>query len=622
MVPLLAALPALVLLLAGVECLLVRLALPWRGFRPELFLHTAGLWLALGLLALFPAWLTLRLIRRRSAGSASAKRAALAVPVLLGWMVAPVLVHATLDRNIGLEANLVELASWRPWIEVALVLSALAVGLLGIGTLLARVRPRIVSAVALALALVLGFWPARKLASASAVVKAHGPNVLLLVWDTTRADFIEPYGCARPTTPNLERLAAQSILFEDSLSTASFTFSSHLTLLTGVYPSTHGARLLGLRYDPRRAASVTDAFRRAGWRTGGFVGTDVLAGRTGIRYGFEIYDDEVDPAVCETKAWKLVHDLQALGARLCRSLRNNGEPHWFQDFQRPGEEVLERALAWIENGDERPWFCFVNLYDAHWPYLPEADGRALVSPYAGPLDGYFDRSDRWDPLYPIQEDDRRHMVELYQGELLELDLAVDRFLRELELERGATAVLVTADHGEAFGESGQWKHEDVLEPHVRVPLLLRPAASAPEGQRISAPVSGVDVGPTLLALAGLEPLSGMEGKNLLGELDADRVRYVEDRDHSGPLDVRIALYRGRWKLVRRGLDEIARFELYDLASDPRGETDVSAGHRDVLAELAETLAERRAAFDAAEQRVEAEAGDMDALRGLGYAGGR
>lgn len=618
---LLRALPVLVLLLAGVESLLVRHTLSWRSFRAELFVQAAGLWLVLGLLALPPAWVTLRFLGRRRAGSAPEKRAALAVLVLGSWMVAPVLVHATLDRSVGLDANLVELAAWRPWIEVACVLFALGVLLLGIRALLTRVRPRIVSLAALAVALILGFWPAQKFASAKSPVQARGPNVLLLVWDTTRADFLEPYGCARPTTPNLERLAAQSILFEDSLSTASFTFTSHLTLLTGVYPSTHGARLLGLRYDPRRAHSVADALRRAGWRTGGFVGTDVLAGRTGIRYGFEVYDDEVDPAVCETKAWKLVHDLQAFGARFSRALRNNGEPHWFQDFQRPGEEVLERALAWIENGDDRPWFCFVNLYDVHWPYLPEADGRSLVSPYQGPLDGYFDRSDRWDPRYSLQEDDRRHMVELYQGELLELDLAVDRFLRELELERGDTAVLVTSDHGEAFGESGQWKHEDLLEPHVRVPLLLRPAASAPEGRRVSAPVSGVDVGPTLLALAGIEPLPGMEGKNLLGELDLDRVRYVEDRDHSGPLDVRIALYRGRWKLVRRGLDENARFELYDLIDDPRGETDVSADHRELLAELAAILAERRAAFDAAERHVE-ETGDMDALRGLGYAGGR
>src|SRR6185436_3905918 len=140
---------------------------------------------------------------------------------------------------------------------------------------------------------------------------------------------------------------------------------------------------------PERASSVAALLRANGYRTGGFVGTDVLAGRTGIRAGFEVYDDQVDPAACDTFAWRFVHALQSLAARFAPGLRFNGRPHWIQDFQRPGGEVLARASAWIRRDDPRPWFCFVNLYDVHWPYLPEGDGTRFVRSYEGPVDGYL-----------------------------------------------------------------------------------------------------------------------------------------------------------------------------------------------------------------------------------------
>ncbi len=621
MLPLLRVLPVLALFLAGIECWLVRRALPWRAFRPELFLHAAALWAALGLVACVPAFLSGRWLARRSARRVDAAEPAqpsTPAPLLLGWMALPVLLHSTLDRHVGLDADLSGLAHLRPWSEVFLVLGAGGLVLLGLARALARLRPILVAAPALVLALGLGFTPPGRPTPGAAAPPARGPNVLLLVWDTTRSDRLQPYGYARTTTPNLERFAREALLFEDSLSPATFTLSSHLSLLTGVLPSTHGSRLCLPGFEADRATSVAEAFQREGWRTGAFVGTDVLAGRTGIRRGFEVYDDEVDPLLCETRAWRSLHDLQSLLARLAPGLRRNGEPHWIQDFQRPAAEVLARARAWIDDGDARPWFCFVNLYDAHWPYLPRAEGRALVSAYDGPVDGYFDRSDAWTEGYAMSAADARHLSELYEGELFELDRAVDGFLRAFALERGGTAVVLTADHGEAFGELGRFKHEDVIEPQVRVPLLVRLPEPRPLGRRVEAPVSGIDVGPTLLALAGLAPLTGMEGASLLSEIDPARVRYVEDRDHLDPTDVRIALYRGPWKLVRRGLGGEARYELFDLAADPAAGKDVSAEHSTVQAELEELLEQRRERFDAEERSADGPDAIGDALRGLGY----
>ncbi|HEX6883505.1 MAG TPA: sulfatase-like hydrolase/transferase, partial [Planctomycetota bacterium] len=295
----------------------------------------------------------------------------------------------------------------------------------------------------------------------------------------------------------------------------------------------------------------------------------------------------------------------------------NGRPHWIQDFQRPASEVLARARGWIARDDPRPWFCFVNLYDVHWPYLPEGEGRELVQPYDGPVDGFLFRSDRWQPGYALDADDVRHVNDLYDGELLDLDREVRGFLDALALERGGTAVLVTSDHGEGLGEHGTWNHDDVREPQVRVPLILRLPEPAPRAARSARPVSGIDVAPTLLALAGLEVPPTMEGLDLTGELPAERVRWVDDRDHLDPDDHRFALYEGCFKLVRFGSGASVRHELYDLCSDPLGFTDVQAAHPELAAEL---LARLEARTGDAEVVAGDSEGSAAALQALGYTG--
>ncbi len=617
---LLAALPFLALVLGAAETVMARAELPWRPRDPALAWQASLLWLALGALALAPAWLTLRLLRRRD------RSGPWPPAVLLGWMALPIAVHGVLDRHTQLGGATRGLASARTALEVGATL-AVGLALLWIlARLLRGLRGRALAALAAGAALLAATLLPPRAAAQPAPARDAGagagrPNLLLLVWDTCRSDRLQPYGFERPTSPGLADLAQQSVVFERSLSTSVFTFTSHLSLLTGVYPSTHGARLLRMRYDPTRATSIATTLRAAGYRTGAFVGTDVLAGRTGLRDGFERYDDQVDPPVCDTRAWQAVHDVQTLLAARFPGLRNNGEPHWFQRFQRPAGAVLARALAWLREDDPRPWFCFVNLYDVHWPYVPdERAARELVGPYAGAVDGYLFRSDRWRAGQAISEDDRRHVRELYEAEIRQLDGAVSGFLDALALERGGTAVLVTADHGEAFGERDQWYHEDIGEVQVRVPFLVRRPEPAPQGERRRTPVSGVDVAPTLLALAGLPPPEDMEGRDALAlPEDAPRTLFVEDRDHPDPRDVRIALYEQGYKLVRHGLGSDARYELYDLSHDPGALHDLAAERPDVLARLRALLDVRRAAFDEEEAQQAADGGLSDALYGLGYA---
>jgi arylsulfatase A-like enzyme len=624
LVSLLLPLPVLAIVLAALETVLARAAMPWRAGEVRLFFEAYFLWVGLGLLALLPARPTLRFLDARSRPWPARGTDARPWIVLLGWMVLPVAGAATLGEHTTL-VGFAGLASVRPWLELGGALGGIVLALALLGRWLGSVPGARTASAGVVLSLGVALWiPSRPEPAASAPAPAR-PNLLLLVWDTCRSDRLEAYGYARPTTPHLAELAKESIVFEDSLSASTFTFTSHLSLLTGAYPATHGARLLDMRFDPARAGSIAEELTAAGYRTGGFVGTDVLSGRTGIRRGFEVYDDEVDPPLCDTFAWGFVHDVQTLLSGAIPALRFNGQPHWIQDFQRPASEVLERALAWIHRDDPRPWFCFVNLYDAHWPYLPEGEGRSsFVRPYDGPVDGYLFRSDRWRGGYRMTSADESHVGDLYDGELLDLDAEVDRFVRALELERGGTAVLLTADHGEGLGEGdspvgGLWNHDDVREPQVRVPLVLRLPERSPEGRRVRAPVSGVDVAPTLLALAGLEPGPNVEGRNLLaGEPASGRERWVDDRDHFSPDEFRWAFYRGSFKLVRTGAGSAASYELFDLAADPAATTDVQREHPEVLAEMVARLEARTPSGAATPSGPGWSEGD--ALQALGYAG--
>jgi len=625
----LVALPILALVFGAVDTLLVRWEFDHRPLQAPLFWQSALLWLAFGVLALVPASLAQRLVsRRRDGGPPGAREQAASVAWLAAWMAGPVLVHARVDRHTAIGGDVSGLLSLGALLDLLLGLAFVALLFFATRAAVARLGGLRLGAAlalaALACGLFVGFRADTGGTGSSVAEAPAGPNVLLMVWDTTRSKNLSLYGYGRETTPFLDRVAETSLVFDRARSASSYTLTSHLSMLTGVYPSHHGARLRRQVFDPFATPSVAEDFARAGYRTGAFVGTGVLRAQTGAAWAFEHFDDLVDPPVSDTHAWALVHDLQAVLAATVPGMSFNGLPHWFQDFQRPARRVLENARAWIEEPDPRPWFCLINMYDVHWPYVPAPEARERwVRPYDGPADGYLKRSDRYRKEYKLRGPDRLHVRDLYDGEMWSLDREVEAFLAAIDLDR--TAVVITSDHGEAFGEGGRWEHDDILECQVRVPLIVRPAGGI-AGHRSDVPASGVDVAPTLLALAGLEPLAGegpgprFDGIDLLAA-DAHRSLLVEDRDHLDPLDVRLALYEGKWKLLRLGLGTGLTWELFDLEADPEGLSDVAADHPDVVEELKGRMEALRAAWGADDERDLLQGGDVnaEALEALGYA---
>lgn len=630
--PLIRVLPFLALLGAAVDTVLVRREFSHRPVGLDLFLQAFALWCVFALLALIPAGLQAARRRRREPSAPPASTLEAATDLAL-WLCVPVFMHARLNTHTRIGADLAAFLAPGPWIELVLI------GL-GVWLVLRFVRPAVARLPALPLGLAvavlsIGAGALLPLSAerglAAGIPAAEGrPNVLLLIWDTARAKSLRLTGYGRTTTPNLDRLAEDSLVFRKARSVSAYTLTSHLSMLTGVYPSHHGARMVRQRFDANATPPVAQDFLEAGYRTGAFVGTGVLRAQTGIEWAFEVYDDQVDPPVCDTFAWALVHDLQSLAAKAVPALEFNGLPHWIQDFQRPASQVLANATAWIENGDPRPYFCLVNLYDVHWPYLPSQAAREQwVKEYDGPIDGYLKRSDTFEEDYELSSDDHRHLLDLYDGEMFELDQIVDQFLERVDVLGGQTALVLTSDHGEAFGEQGRYEHDDILEVQLRVPLLVRPPAGV-AGQVLDTPVNGIDVTPTLLDLAGITAASAPDGaQRFTGQSllslphDPERILLVEDRDHFDPTDVRIALYRGRWKLVRRGLGDEEVWGLVDLEGPRNKDKDTGSYHPELVAELQAEFEALRARWGADDDEADLQVGgdgNLAALQALGYLG--
>jgi len=391
------------------------------------------------------------------------------------------------------------------------------------------------------------------------------PNVLLVTIDTVRADHLGVYGYRDAETPNLDRLAREGLRFDEAISAVPLTLPSHATILSGLLPPHHGLRNNGAGSFPAARETLATRFSAAGYRTGAFVGSYVLDHRFGLARGFDRYDDEIarDPSA--------------------------GGP---LEAERPGREVVDRALAWLGENDSRPFFAWIHLYDAHAPY---------------------------DPPEPFRS---RHPGKPYDGEVAAVDFQVGRLLDWLDRARAekTTLVAVAADHGESLGEHGELTHGFfVYEPTLRVPLILRGARLA-AGRVVATPVSLVDLAPTLAGLAG-SPLTGApDGRDLSSNLLRGGEPSAADL-YSETEYPRIFGWSGLAAIRRKSLKyiESPKPELYDLARDPkesRSLADPGAPRADLAAVVA--------AFRREAAVPEKPAGDRESaakLASLGYISG-
>lgn len=368
-------------------------------------------------------------------------------------------------------------------------------------------------------------------------------NVLLVTFDTTRADRIGCYGNERIETPAVDSLAAAGIRFSRALAPVPITAPSHSTIHTGRYPIAHGVRDNGLFVLADEQLTLAEILKEQGYATAAAVGAYPLTSRFGLSQGFDLFDDHLTG-----------HVEDYLGKRAVAKDR------LFFD-ERRAAQVNESLLPWLAEHAvpeaERPFFAWVHYFDPHQPFEAPA-------PY-----------------------DQLYADEPYDAEIAYADSRLAFLLRRLEalgtLDR--TLVVMTADHGEGLGEHNELTHAILAyNSTLHVPLIIRPpAGAAPAGTVVDRWVGTVDILPTVLDLLGLERPEGLQGRSLaplwkdVAAGRADTASASAGQYYAENLSPRLTHGWGEFRVLFDGpLKYIhgPRQELYDVDADPHERHDL------------------------------------------------
>lgn len=386
----------------------------------------------------------------------------------------------------------------------------------------------------------------------------RGKNVLLVIVDTLRADHLGCYGYARRTSPRIDGLAAQSVVFEKAYSHSPWTMPSVASLFTSLEPKDHGIEDWKQPLD-EKLLTLAEALRSHGYRTEGYVSHGVLSRLYQFDQGFDVYDSSV-------VAGKLPREIST------------------------AREVTDLALGALGKMPAgRPWLLWVHYFDPHDAYLPHPGFEFGGEP-----------------------------MDVYDGEIAYTDSHIGRLLDGLRghglLE--PTIVLLLADHGEGFGEHGVLYHSSTLyDELLHVPAILRVPGVPP--QRVSSVVAAMDLAPTLLTLLGLPIPEAFRGRPL--HLAKGRFRAVDDRVVVGEThrfaDLR-SIRAGRFKLI---VDrETGGRKLFDVIDDPGERRNQRKQHPEVVERLKAALEAHYASGSFSAPRKELPEDLEQGLRSLGY----
>ncbi|MDX2168156.1 MAG: sulfatase [Deltaproteobacteria bacterium] len=462
---------------------------------------------------------------------------------------------------------------------------------------------------AVGLLLAVGWWGAGTRAPARAARPGPKPNVVMVVVDTLRADRLGAYGNQRGLTPFLDSLAARGTLFARAYANSSWTCPSVASLFTSRYPTQHHVVGFASSLAPSER-TLAEALADAGYRNGGFTANFRLTPELGYAQGFTYWGAYV-PNVTQGEAAAKIR----------------------------GGRLREEAESWILGSRilpaKQPFFLYFQLMETHAPYEPPAPFRARFAP-PGEIDDAAAMQKLLQPaigLKGLAGPQLGRMLQLYDGEVASADEELRQLferLTALGVLTDDSVIIVTADHGEEFGEHGQLLHGITLyEPAIRVPLLvIGPDVVA--GQIVTEPVALLDLAPTLLDLLGLPAEASFEGTSLAprlrGEAEAPHpLGVVSELERVNPKGIEMrmhgrALTQGANKTL---LTPHGGLEVYDLGSDP-GERVPLAGDRAVqVAGAIAPLAAQHAALAARAAEAGHESAVLDdatkeKLRALGY----
>jgi len=422
--------------------------------------------------------------------------------------------------------------------------------------------------------------------------RRSAPNVLLIVLDTVRAESLSLYGYHRATAPNLTRLAARGIRFDRAYATAPWTAPSHASMLTGRW--CHELSVGWNRPLDATSPTLAEFLGARGYATAGFVAnTTYCSYETGLARGFAHYEDyDVTlhaVLLCSALVQRTLSFVDKHPALACALIPGDAEPEPADNLghRKTAERINGDFLAWLDrlgpHGPDRPFFAFLNYFDAHHPYLAPGPGTGL------PLGRKPDSPADIRLLKTWWDLDKRRLGpgdialarDSYDRCIAYLDAQLGRLFAELE-RRGVleeTLVVITADHGEHFGEQRLFGHGcSLYTPELHVPLLIlppQPRSGAAAGRVVAAPVSLRNLAATIVDATVPSPGSSapFPGQSLLSTCAGPILSEIEAPPEAdpnqgsspvcrGPL---VSLVEGGYHYIRNG---DGREELYDLEADP------------------------------------------------------
>jgi arylsulfatase A-like enzyme len=361
----------------------------------------------------------------------------------------------------------------------------------------------------------------------------RGANVVVIAVDTLRADHLGCYGYSRPTSPRIDRLSAESVVFGTAISQSSWTLPAFASMFTGRLPSVHRAgegRFPAVSRLDETYPTLAEILRDAGYRTASFVSNPWVGAEVGMARGFEEHDQE-----------------------------------------KIGAFAAARAIRWLKRAPAEPFFLFVHVMDPHQPYVPTPeDAKPFIDPsYTGPVG--MVAAGTPDPAWTAA--DRQRVIDLYDGEILGSDHLVGAVLDTLAargLDR-RTIVVFVSDHGEELFDHGWLSHGHTLyDELLRVPLMIRfPRGTAP--RRVERQVRTMDLLPTLLEALALPAPEGIDAVSLMPlvrgeegtpETDTALAEYVCFGDDQTLKAIRLP----HEKLIFS--PGLGRLQLFDLDADP------------------------------------------------------
>ncbi len=455
------------------------------------------------------------------------------------------------------------------------------------------------------------------------------PNVLFISLDTVRADHMSLYGYARPTTPRLQAFAQDASVYNHAVSVADMTLASHASMFTGMYPRRHGAH-----YQPDQpfgrampdVPTLAETLSSRGYASRGVVANYAyLHPLFGFRRGFQTYDYRSPVQLFDPNGTFYLR-------RVVRSAADWVVPmEQFDRLCRSAGEINHEVFPMLEKFAQRkrPFFLFLNYMDVHAPRMPPAEFKDRFpgrDPHLTSQKYYAIVKDVMRQKRALLPRERESAIALYDGSLAYLDDQIGQLIDRLKTLGiyENTMIVITSDHGEAFGERDLMEHSvSVYQDQISVPLLIKfPNTHA--ARQLEETVSHVDLLPTILNAVGLPVPEGMQGLDLRGMNGAGSRNVISESFRNAMFvdwnrrfnRTETSMVSGRMKLI---VSTAGKRELYDLAVDPQERTNL-ATTADAGADIERQLAAWMKSVTP-KARAIGNAGDINLqrLKSLGYA---